>query len=75
MLPCGALFGGQSITVLTSGDTRYRKLSGLSGLTVGPVINVSGLLFYEQQNGPAKQPTWTAPTWVMEGKTIHLLPQ
>src|SRR5208282_4000994 len=26
MLPCGALFGGQSITVLTFGDTRYRKL-------------------------------------------------
>jgi hypothetical protein len=75
MLPCGPLFGGQSITVLTFGDSRYRKLSGLSGLTTGPVINVSGLLYYEQQDGPAKQPTWTAPTWVMEAKTIHLLPQ
>jgi hypothetical protein len=75
MLPCGPLFGGQLITVLTFGDSRYHKLSGLSGLTNGPVINVSGLLFYEQQNGPAKQPTWTAPTWVMEAKTIHLLPQ
>jgi hypothetical protein len=75
MLPCGPLFGGQSITVLAFGDSRYHQMSGLSGLTAGPVINVSGLLFYEQQNGPAKQPTWTAPTWVMEAKTIHQLPQ
>jgi hypothetical protein len=76
MLPCGALFGGQTITVLTFGDDRWRGgLGGLSGLTSGPVIDVAGLLFFEQQNGPGKQPTWTAPTWVMQAKTVHQLPQ
>lgn len=75
MMPCGHLFGGQAITVLTFGDSRFHSLGGLSGLTAGPVINVAGLLFYEQQNGPAQQPTWTAPTWVMQAKTIHKLPQ
>jgi len=75
MLPCGHLFGGQQITVLTFGDSRFRSLGGLSGLTSGPVINASGLLFYEQQNGPSQEPTWTAPTWVMEAKTVHQLPQ
>ena len=76
MLPCGALFGGQTITVLTFGDDRWRGgLGGLSGLTSGPVIDVAGLLFYEQQNGPGNQPTWTAPTWVMQAKTVHQLPQ
>ncbi len=75
MMPCGHLFGGQAITVLTFGDSRFHSLGGLSGLSVGPVINAAGLLFYEQQNGPAQQPTWTAPTWVMQAKTIHKLPQ
>jgi len=75
MMPCGHLFGGQAITVLTFGDSRFRSLGGLSGLTAGPVINVAGLLFYEQQNGPAQQPTWTAPAWVMQAKTVHQLPQ
>jgi len=75
MLPCGALFGGQAITVLTFGDSHFRKLGGLSGLSAGPIINASGLLFYEQQPGPAQQPTWTPPTWVMQAKTVHELPQ
>ena len=75
MLPCGDLFGGQPITVLTFGDGRFRGMGGLSGLTPGPIINVSGLLFYEQTNGPGTPPTWTAPTWVMQGKVVHHLPQ
>jgi len=76
MLPCGDLFGGQIITVLTFGDSRFHNLGGLSGLSAGPVINVSGLLFYEQQNSPAnQQPAWTAPTWVMQAKTVHKLQQ
>jgi hypothetical protein len=76
MLPCGDLFGGHTITVLTFGDDRWRGgLSGLSGLTPGPIINVSGLLFYEQTDGPGTPPTWTGPTWVMQAKTVHKLPQ
>jgi hypothetical protein len=74
MLPCGDLFGGQPITVLTFGDGRFRGMGGLSALTPGPIINVSGLLFYEQTNGPGTPPTWTAPTWVMQGKVVHHLP-
>ena len=75
MQPCGPLFGGKTITVLTFGDSRFRGVGGLSGLTPGPVINVAGLLFYEQTNGPGTPPTWTAPTWVMQAKTVHQLPQ
>jgi len=76
MLPCGDLFGGHLITVVTFGDSRFHSLGGLSGLSAGPVINVAGLLFYEQQNSPAgQQPAWTAPTWVMQAKTVHKLPQ
>ena len=75
MQPCGPLFGGKTITVLTFGDSKFRGVGGLSGLTPGPVINVTGLLFYEQTNGPGTEPTWTAPTWVMQAKKVHQLPQ
>jgi hypothetical protein len=75
MLPCGPLFGGQPITVLTFNDDRWRGgIGGLSALTPGPIINVAGLLYYEQTNGPGTPPTWTAPTWVMQAKALHLLP-
>ena len=80
MVPCGDLFAGNTITVLTFGDSRWRGgPSGASGLTPGPIINVAGLLFFEQANGPGTPPTWTAspksPTWVMQAKTVHRLPQ
>jgi len=80
MLPCGDLFAGQTITVLTFGDSRWRGgLGGLSGLTPGPIIDVAGLLYFEQANGPGTPPTWTAsptsPTWVMQAKTVHQLPK
>jgi hypothetical protein len=75
LVPCGPLFAGQPITVLTFGDTRFRGVAGLNELTTKPTLNTSGLLFYEQTNGPANQPTWTAPTWVMQAKTVRQLPQ
>jgi hypothetical protein len=75
LLPCGPLFGGQTITVLTFGDGRFRGMGGLKELTPGPILDVAGLLFYEQTNGPGTPPTWTAPTWVMQGKVVHHLPQ
>ena len=75
MTPCGPLFGAQPITVLTFGDTRFRGVAGLNELTAQPTLNAAGLLFYEQTNGPAQQPTWTAPTWVMPAKTVRQLPQ
>ena len=80
MVPCGDLFGGNTITVLTFGDSWWRGgPSGASGLTPGPIINVAGLVFFEQANGPGTPPVWTAsttsPTWVVEAKKIHQLPQ
>jgi hypothetical protein len=75
MVPCGPLFQGNPITVLTFHDTRFRGVGGLNELTTQPTLNASGLLFYEQTNGPANQPTWTAPTWVMQGKAVRQLPQ
>ena len=80
MVPCGDLFGGNTITVLTFGNSWWRGgPSGVSGLTPGPVINVAGLVFFEQANGPGTPPIWTAssksPTWVVEAKKIHQLPQ
>lgn len=75
LMPCGPLFPPQAITVLTFRDTRFRGVAGLNELTAGPILNTSGLLFYEQTNGPTNQPTWTAPTWVMQGKVVRQLPQ
>jgi hypothetical protein len=75
MVPCGPLFQGQPITVLTFEHTRFRGVGGLNELTAQPTLNASGLLFYEQTSGPATQPTWTAPTWVMQGKVVRQLPQ
>jgi hypothetical protein len=77
MQPCGPLFLGQTITVLTFGDGRWRDLGGLSALTPGPIIDVAGLLFYEQSSGSANGVSWTVPpnTWVLETKVVHQLPQ
>jgi len=75
LVPCGPIFQGLPITVLTFDDTRFRGVAGLNELTKQPTLNTSGLLFYDQTNGPAQQPTWTAPTWVMQAKTVRQLPQ
>jgi len=74
LVPCGPLFGGQPITVLTFADTNFNGVSGLTALTAAPTLNTYGLLFYEQASGPSGQPTWTAPTWVMQAKGVHQLP-
>jgi hypothetical protein len=75
LVPCGPIFQGLPITVLTFSDTRFRGVAGLNELTAQPTLNTAGLLFYEQTNGPASEPTWTAPTWVMEARTVRQLPQ
>ncbi len=36
MTPCGALFGGQAITVVTYSDTNFNGVSGLTGLDRRP---------------------------------------
>ena len=74
IVPCGALFGGKPITVLTFANSNFRGVSGLTALTPAPTLNTFGVLFYEQSNGTSSQPTWTAPTWVMQAKGVHQLP-
>jgi len=75
LAPCGAIFQGQPITTLTFGRTAFAGVSGLVGLGPKPTLAVKGLLIYEQTNGSLNSVTWTAPTWVMEAKQIHQLPQ
>jgi hypothetical protein len=75
MTPCGGLFGGQAITVLTYPDSVFNGLSGLTALTPTPTLNTVGLLFYQQTSGRASTGgSWTAPTWVMQARQVHQLP-
>ena len=75
MTPCGALFGGQPITVLTYADTFFTGVSGLPNLTPSPTLRTYGDLFYEQANGTTKSgASWTAPTWVIQARGVHQLP-
>jgi hypothetical protein len=75
MVPCGALFGGNPITVITYSDTNFTGVSGLLNLTAAPTLNTRGDLFYEQTSGKtAAVASWTAPTWVMQARQVHQLP-
>jgi hypothetical protein len=75
MTPCGGLFGGTAITVLTYPDTVFTGVSGLVALTPAPTLNTRGLLFYEQTSSTANTGgSWTAPTWVMQARQVHQLP-
>jgi hypothetical protein len=75
MTPCGALFGAQPITVLTYPDTVFTGVSGLTGLTPAPTLATRGILFYEQTSGAARTGgSWIAPTWVLQARGVHQLP-
>jgi len=75
LTPCGSLFGGKAITVLTYPDTSFSGVSGLINLTAAPTLNTRGDLFYEQTSGKATTgASWTAPTWVMQAREVHQLP-
>jgi hypothetical protein len=75
MVPCGGLFGGNPITVVTYADTSFRGVSGLTGLTPAPTLSIPGLLFYEQAPGTtASGVSWSPPTWVMQARGISQLP-
>jgi hypothetical protein len=75
MIPCGAIFGGQAITVVTYPDTNFTGVSGLVGLTAAPTLNTFGPLFYEQASGTtASGASWTAPAWVVQARGVHQLP-
>jgi hypothetical protein len=75
MTPCGSLFGGQPITVLSYPATVLNGLSGLKALIPTPTLNTLGLLFFQQASGTANTGgSWTAPTWVMQARQIQQLP-
>ena len=75
MTPCGSLFGGTPITVLTYADTNFTGVSGLLNLTAAPTLNTRGDLFYEQTSGKATTgASWKAPTWVLQTREVHQLP-
>lgn len=75
LAPCSGLFGGEPFTVLTYADTVFNGLSGLSGLTTAPTLDITGVFFYTPTSGTANGgATWTAPTWVMQARQVHQLP-
>lgn len=75
MTPCGGLFGGNIITVLTSPDSVFTGVSGLETLTAAPTLDATGLMIYEQKNGESTTGVpWTAPTWIMQARGVHQLP-
>lgn len=75
MTPCGALFGGNPITVTTYPETNFNGIAGLINLTAAPTLNVRGDLFYLQTSGTSTTGAqWTAPTWVLEARGVHQLP-
>jgi hypothetical protein len=75
MVPCGAVFQGNPMTVLTFADTVFDSVSGLVALDPKPTIAVKGILLYEQMSGSVNSAPWTAPTWVMQARRVHQLPQ
>jgi hypothetical protein len=75
MTPCGGLFAGQAITVVTYSDTSFTGVSGLAGLTASPTLDSTGLLFYRLTSGTATTgASWTAPAWVMQATGVHQPP-
>ena len=75
MTPCGALFAGQPITVLTYANTNFTGINGLNGLTAAPTIDTNGVLFYLQTDGTSGTGiNWVGPTWVMQARGVHQLP-
>jgi len=75
MLPCGGLFGGQSVTVVTTSNSVFTGVSGLNALTTAPTLNATGILSYLLASGTASTGApWVAPTWVMQAIGVHQLP-
>lgn len=73
--PCSGLFGGKPLTVLTYSETIFDGLSGLSALAPTPTLDVTGVFSYAPTSGTANGgATWTAPTWVMQARQVHQLP-
>jgi hypothetical protein len=75
LTPCGDLFAGHAITVVTYADTTFTGVSGLNTLTTAPTLNTTGLLFYQPNSGGASTGvTWPAQSMVLQARRVHQLP-
>jgi len=75
MVPCSSLFGGQGVTAMTYGSTYFTGVTGLTGLAPTPMLDTTGLLYYQLTSGTTPDgAAWTAPTWVIETIGVHQPP-
>ena len=74
MNPCGLIFQGLPILVLTNSETAFVNVTGLSGLTPQPELAVKGLLFYQLPGGTFNGVEVPPGTLVMVADQIHQLP-
>lgn len=75
LVPCGGIFNGSPITVVTAGETAFAEINGLNDLTAQPELAVRGLLFYELQTltigGITVNGAVGAPVAAIEARKVH----
>ena len=74
LVPCGTIFQGKRILVLTNNGTAFVNVSGLSALTPQPSLLIKGLLFFELQGGTINGVTVPAGTPVLLANQVRQLP-
>lgn len=72
--PCGEVFQGSPILVVTNSDTAFVNVSGLSALTRQPTLLVKGLLFFDPKGGTVNGVTVPPATLVLIANDVHQLP-
>ncbi len=70
---CATLFQGSPMLVLTTGDTSFVNVTGLTGLTSQPTLIVKGLLFYDLHGGTFNGVTVPPGTLLMLADEVHSL--
>ncbi len=71
--PCGGVFLGRPITVVTSHETAFAGVADLKGLTAKPTLIVKGVLLFEQTITSVGTVSVKPPTWVFEAQQVHQL--
>lgn len=74
LAPCGEVFQGSPILVVTNRDTAFVNVSGLSALTRQPTLLIKGLLFFDLQGGTVNGVTVPAGTLVLIANGVHQFP-
>lgn len=71
LTPCSSVFAGiGSIPVLTSAQTSFGALNGLSGMTANSQVLANGLLFFEPTMTQANGVQLAPPGWVFEATQV-----